>query len=166
MPRAMYWNGSEYVELAIAGPTGPTGPAGADGLTQKSGVLLTDAAQSVASGSAVDITWGTEVSDLDGWTSGGSATLTVPSGKAGRYAIAYLGTWASSPSSGGQGILINGTMAATAPMVGLTLYISTVYIPCYTLAEGDTIKIQVAQFSGGAINITSRLEIIWVGPTL
>src|SRR5512143_2920931 len=56
------------------------------------GVILTDAAQTLVSATPTDITWGTEVSDVDGWTSGGSATLTVPTGWDGQYVISYTAT--------------------------------------------------------------------------
>jgi hypothetical protein len=31
------------------------------------------------------------------------------------------------------------------------------------LAAGDTLKFQVYQSSGGAINVVSRCEIVWLG---
>ncbi|MEP7114757.1 MAG: hypothetical protein ABI862_15930, partial [Ilumatobacteraceae bacterium] len=75
------------------------------------GVILTDAAQTIVTGTGTDITWGTEVSDVDGWTSGGSATLTVPAGAAGIYVCTYSGSWNLSTASGTATVLINGVAA-------------------------------------------------------
>lgn len=132
------------------------------GTLGRTGVILTDAAQSIASGGSADITWGTEVSDIDGWTSGGIATLTVPAGWDGRYAISYTGVFAAAAgaSQGGQ-LLINGVASATS--TGSTLW-NNVTIACVqTLAVADTLKVQVFQNSGGNVNIVSRFEIAWLG---
>jgi hypothetical protein len=61
-------------------------------------VVLTDAAQSIANATASDVTWGTEVTDPRGWTSGGSATLTCPTGDEGAYSVSFVGGWATNPT--------------------------------------------------------------------
>lgn len=125
------------------------------------GVILTDAAQSIPNVTFTDVTWGTEVSDVDGWTSGGSATLTVPTGWDGLYAITYTGTWsAGAGTSNSVGVLINGAAVLDIPNGALNKPSGTI---CYPLAATNTIKVQGYQSSGGAINLTSRLDIVWLG---
>lgn len=125
------------------------------------GVLLTDAAQSIPTSSVTDITWGTEVSDPDGWTSGGIATLTVPAGKAGRYIVTYSGTWSASPTS--QTIACNINSTPTYEVSPGSLGVGTNFVPTLTFvrtfAVADTIKFTAAQSSGSARDLTSRLEI-------
>jgi hypothetical protein len=123
------------------------------------GVLLTDTAQTIPTGVTTDITWGTEVSDPDGWTSGGSATLTVPAGKGGRYVITFSGQWAVAVSTGAVALNING--GATfyeSTFAGATFYMPTLTV-LRTLVAGDTFKISISQSMGGNRDIASRLEI-------
>lgn len=126
------------------------------------GVILTDAAQSITSASITDITWGTEVSDVDGWTSGASATLTVPTGLSGWYSISYSGVWSAGPGTT-QGVqcLINGSSAYACN--GSSLWNPTTLSFTRALSAADTLKFQVYQSSGGAINVVSRCEIVWLG---
>lgn len=126
------------------------------------GVILTDAAQSIVTATISDITWGTEVSDVDNWTSGGSATLTVPSGWDGQYAVSYSGQFAvAAGASQGSQCLING--ATIYADTSTTLWNVTTIGFVRTFAATDTIKFQVFQNSGGNVNIVSRLEIAWLG---
>lgn len=127
------------------------------------GVILTDAAQSIGNATLTDITWGTEVSDVDGWTSGGSATLTVPTGWGGQYMVTYSGLWAVAPgATNGASCLLNGT-ATYGTSDGTLLGVSTLSF-VRALVAGDTLKFQVYQSSVGAINVVSRLDIVWLGP--
>lgn len=126
------------------------------------GVVLTDAAQSISNTTVTDITWGTEVSDVDGWTSGASATLTVPTGWGGWYGISYSGVWSAGPgTSQGVQCLVNG--AAAYGYNGSSLWSPATLSFTRALAAGDTLKFQVYQSSGGAINVVSRCEIVWLG---
>ena len=131
-----------------------------------SGVVLTDAAQTITTGTITDITWGTEVSDPDGWTSGGSATLTVPSGKGGRYALYYRGVWSANPVSTAATFLIAGVAEAPATHYSWSAanYMNCLQIAVRTLVVGDTIKVSLFQASGSNKDIVSLLEIIWLGP--
>ena len=127
------------------------------------GVILTDAAQTIATATTTDITWGTEVSDVDGWTSGGSATLTVPSGWDGRYVITYSGAWSSGPGSPCSVVLYhNGSTVYEA--LGSSAPFS---VPCVTairsVAATDTLKVAVYHSAGANRDIVSRLEIAWLG---
>lgn len=133
------------------------------GTAGRPGVILTDAAQTIATATTTDITWGTEVSDVDGWTSGGSATLTVPSGWDGRYVITYSGSWSSGPGSPASvvlyhnGVTVYEALGSSAPFSA----------PCVTairsMAASDTLKVAVYHSAGANRDITSRLEIAWLG---
>lgn len=131
-------------------------------LAGRPGVILTDAAQSISNTTVTDITWGTEVSDVDGWTSGASATLTVPTGLSGWYSISYSGVWSAGPGTT-QGVqcLINGSSAYAYN--GSSLWNPTTLSFTRALSAADTLKFQVYQSSGGAINVVSRCEVAWLG---
>lgn len=127
------------------------------------GVILTDAAQTFTTASIADITWGTEVQDVDGWTSGGSATLTVPSGWAGRITVCCTGTWSALPGAGSHLVgLVNGTYLYGASCPSKATQATLTFT--HTVAAGDTIKIQGYQESGSNKDFVSRLEITWHGP--
>ncbi|MEY2580528.1 MAG: hypothetical protein QOE09_377 [Ilumatobacteraceae bacterium] len=131
--------------------------------SNRAGVILTDAAQTIVTATASDITWGTEVSDVDGWTSGGSATLTVPTGWSGRYVVSYSAQWSTSAlgTTPGVDLVVNGASVSGANGPG-ALGAYTVS-PCITLAATDTIKCRVYQNSGVSVTVVSRLEIAWLG---
>jgi len=149
--RLMVYNGSAWV------------PKGWWSATGRVWVSLSDSAQSITTATATDITWGTEVADPDGWTSGGSATLTVPTGFGGLYLITSTATWASGTLGTTPGVFIlhNGTNVAGAngPTFGQTHTVTT----AIALAATDTIKVQVYQNSGGSVNVSSVLRIVWLG---
>lgn len=123
------------------------------------GVILTDAAQTITTAVGTTITWGTEVSDPDGWISGGGGILTVPVGKGMRYAISYSGTWSAIPGTqNAVSCWINGVAVIEAGT--LAAYLRTgVSLPVYTLAAGDTIRFDCYHNAGANRDITSRLEI-------
>jgi len=127
------------------------------------GVLLTDAAQSIGTASLTDITWGTEVSDVDGWTSGGSATLTVPTGWDGQYSITFSGVWGSTSLGTVPQLVILVAGAAAGGAGGLVASGVHSCTITRTLAATDTVKCQVYQNSGGNVDFTGRLEIVWLG---
>lgn len=121
-------------------------------------VILTDAAQSITNVTPTDVTWGTEVSDPDGWTSGGIATLTVPTGQGGPYHVCFSGLWAGPAGTlNGSACLLNGVATYSQQDGGLWNVAGFTFLR--TLVAGDTLKFQVYQNSGGALNIVSRLEI-------
>lgn len=126
------------------------------------GVILTDAAQTFTNITPADITWGTEVSDPDGWTSGGSATLTVPTGKGMRYVISYRGNWSASPGTT-PGILciINGNAGTSPEATGVPAFASFSQTITFvqTLAVGDTLRFQAYHNAGADRTLISRLEI-------
>lgn len=122
------------------------------------GVLLTDAAQSSATTATTDITWGTEVSDPDGWISGGIATLTVPAGKGGRYSVTFHSISNLSPGSASACCYINGTPSYVNLFAGIFADVVNISF-IRTLVAGDTLKFAVYQTSGASRDFTSRLEI-------
>lgn len=134
--------------------------------SNRPGVLLTDGPQSQSNAAADDIVWSTEVSDQEGWHAPGSASITVPSGWGGQYSVTYSGLWASSPGATNSVYCsIAGTILYSSQGVsvsGLTPVPVTISF-VRTLAAAETIKFTTYQSSGGALNITSRLEIVWLG---
>jgi hypothetical protein len=151
MPRIYTWDGAAWVF------TGWWAPAG------RPGVTLTDAAQTIATATATDVTWGTEVRDFDGWTSGGSATLTVPTGWGGQYMVTFSVAWSAGTGAGpAVWAVINGT-PAYAENGPTSVAMHTVSFT-RTLAAADTLLFRVFQNSGGNADAVSRLEIVWVGP--
>lgn len=123
------------------------------------GVIVTDAAQAIVTATLTDITWGTEVSDPDNWTSGGSAVLTCPAGFGGRYAISYTGTWAAVAAGVGitVAIYINGSITYASTDVNLVGVSSVTAVR--TLVVGDQVKCVVYHNAGANKDIVSRLEI-------
>jgi hypothetical protein len=120
------------------------------------GVILTDAAQTFTSAVAGDITWSTEISDPDGWTAGGIATLTIPAGKAGRYLTTLQGFFSAVAPGLVYGVL-NGSAAFSSPIDNVSGLMTLSFL--HTFVVGDTIKFQVYQTSGSNKDVTSRLEI-------
>lgn len=150
--RSWIYTGSAWVLTSWATSTG------------RPGVILTDTAQSIPNGTATDVTWSTEVADVDGWTSGASATLTVPTGWGALYSVSYTGAYATSPGSPmAVAAMINGGVTYAASSTFGASWGAPTLSFTRALAATDTVKIQVVQSSGGAVNLTSRLEIIWLG---
>ena len=126
------------------------------------GVLLTDAAQTFTTAVAANITWDTEISDPDGWTSGASATLTVPAGKGGRYIICYTGKWSGDPGTLGVVVLQVNTVNVvekSSTRTGSYAFSEDITI-ALTLVPGDQIILFAIQNSGSDKDLVSRLEIM------
>lgn len=126
------------------------------------GVILTDAAQTFTNITVADITWGTEVSDPDGWTSGGSSALTVPTGKGMRYVISYRGNWSAAPgTTPGIICIINGNTSISPEATGVPAFSSFSQTITFvqTLAVGDTLRFQAYHNAGADRTLISRLEI-------
>ena len=151
-PDGAVWTRSDLNQLRYRS-NGVTYTAGLN-----NGVILTDAAQTFTTSVAADITWGTEVSDPDNWTSGGSATLTVPTGLSRRYIVTYNGTWSAVPGSSTVTAYINGVATYEYTTTGgITFNPFITFVR--TFAAGDTIKFQAFQSSGVNRDLVSRLEI-------
>lgn len=131
---------------------------------RRTGVILTDAAQTITTATYTDITWGSETSDDDAWHAAGSATITVPTGFAGRYAIRYRGTWSANPVTAFISLHVNGTHFVSAPLVSWYDFGLYLNLPVVLLAAADALVFSVHQASGSNKSLTSSLEIIWLGP--
>lgn len=129
-------------------------------LLTRAHVELSDSAQPITSGVTTDITWGTEISDVDGWTAGGIATLTCPAGKGGAVIASFTAGWATSGLGTTPYVdcLINGA----AWYAGEGLAPSGLHTVCFArrLAAGDTVKYRVFQNSGGSVNVSCLLHIV------
>lgn len=129
------------------------------------GVILTDAGQTITTATATQITWGTEVSDVDGWTAGGIALLTVPAGWAGRYLVSYQGAWSGGVGAAAAVVAVHSDGVRRwegGQAGGFFGYPVVTFLA--TLAVADNFYFQVYQSSGANRDITSRLEITWLGP--
>lgn len=124
------------------------------------GVTLTDAAQTITTSTSTDVTWGTEVSDSDGWTAGGIALVTVPAGKGGRYAVTYSGVWSGSAPNAGAWCEYSGVVSYAANESGLVNVLTLSFVR--TMAAGDTLKFRVFHAAGVNRDIVSRLEVVLV----
>lgn len=126
------------------------------------GVALTDVTQTITNATLTDITWGTEVSDPDGWTSGGSATLTVPSGWDGLYLMTFNAAWSTSSLGTAPYIVLNagGLAYVASGLTDLGRHTVTALVP---LAATNTVVCQAKQNSGGSVTVSSRLDLSWVG---
>lgn len=115
----------------------------------------------VSNGAVTDVTYTSETWDPDGWTSAGSATMTVPTGWTGLYAVSFRGSFASNPAC--WTILnINGTNYAESYAGAATGNISLANT--VSLTQGDTLRLQVFQSSGVAQTLAlATLIVSWLG---
>lgn len=127
------------------------------------GVELTDAAQSISSGSSAAITWGTEVRDPDGWTSASSSEIVVPTGFAGIYVCTFSALWASSSLGTNPAISVQINGSTQYGDGGTTPYGVHSITFVRALAEADLIECFAIQNSGGAVNVTSRFLATFIG---
>lgn len=114
--------------------------------------------QSTANGTYVALAFGSENFDTDGFhdNSTNNTRMTIPAGKAGKYLITALVSWASNSTADRRvGIYKNGSgIAYTArfnPSSTDDTAISSSYVTA--LSVGDYIEIFAFQSSGGALNV-------------
>lgn len=124
------------------------------------GVLLTDS-QTITTATPTDITWGVEVSDPDGWTSGGSATLTVPAGMDGRYIVSFVGGWIGGAPGTTPGISCSIGGVRTYDTGGISAFASYNHTLTFvrTFVAGNTLKFECFHNAGANRDLGSRLEI-------
>lgn len=123
--------------------------------------------QSIPDSTDTDVTWVTEVFDYGSWWSTG-ATVTVPAGAipSGYTTIAVMMIARLKFASNGTGvrrvtILQNGSTVETRTIGGLSGDPTTAdLVEVFTVAAGDTIKVQAYQTSGGALNLSSASAIL------
>lgn len=118
------------------------------------------AAQSINSGSLTSILWDTEDTDTHGFLTPTSATLTIPTGLGGvyaittkiSYAVAALGLNEISILAGG----VNYDFIPQALVSGDNSQCGTVVVP---LAAAATIVVRSLHSNGAAQNATARLDV-------
>lgn len=129
--------------------------------------------QSIPDASDTDVAFTNEVFDADGWWSSGS-TLTVPgaavpSGSTAIYVQAIMLARFVANGTGGRKVLIlrNGSEEDSASFAAISGETTTVQLTSiFTVEDGDTIKMQVRQNSGGNLNMdAARLTVYRIAPT-
>lgn len=127
-------------------------------------ILQRVAALSIPNAAATDLVWDTATANVDNWITVSSATLTVPATWDGRWLVSLFLNWAASPGTQTAIVLIkNGTGFAEGPGGGQAFFRPSVSA-IETFAAGDTIRAQVFQNSGAALNISSaKLHVEWLG---
>lgn len=125
--------------------------------------------QSVVSGAQTTLLWGTEDEDTDAYHVAASATITIPTGLGGIYAITY-------------GAVITGLTVATRQFgsINITSAVTGGHLDSYRdrtdasddrfvvgitvpLLAGDTFNCDVFHTQGGALNVTGHLSCYRVG---
>jgi hypothetical protein len=139
----------ETTGLKWAAPAGGTTAAGV--YLQKSG------AQTLANNTFVDLTWDTETIDTDAYHSTVTNTdrITIPSGKAGKYLIHCMIIFAFDAVNTRQLAITKNGSTVSNNIAGAT-HGNNAPVFCTTildLAEGDIIRAQGWQNSGGNLNV-------------
>lgn len=144
-----------------------------DSPTQPRADFRRNAVQSVTSATLTPLSFDTEVTDVGAWGAATTATLTVPTGGDGFYAIVGGAFFDESSSTGpntnerqlaitlnGAGLfLASGFGRARVPAAALgDTYLSVA--AHLALAAGDVLRLEVAQDSGGAMDVTGRLSVV------
>lgn len=125
-------------------------------------VLRRAATQSIGITSDTAISWDTEDTDTDGFITVTSSTITIPSGLDGIYSISAAVAWASSPGANSNvRIALTGVSGDYRTCVGTSTvaYQNQVVSATVALAATNTVAINCYQSTGGAINVTARLEL-------
>ena len=119
--------------------------------------LYNSAVQSLANATATNITMDSEFYDTNGFHTGSNATITIPSGQAGKYLLVGAITYAANAS--GQryaNFNINSSGATNPQLVFETTasgIASTLIVNVWDLAVNDTVALQGNQTSGGNLNV-------------
>jgi len=149
--RIEVYSGSAWVRLGGWSSSGRTGT-----------VLRRAATQSISNTTDTAISFDTEDTDTDGFIAVTADTITVPTALDGIYAITATVAWAASPgANSNMRILISGTTGdyRTSVSDSSVGYQNQSVSAITALAATNTIKLQVYQSSGGAINVTARIEV-------
>lgn len=127
---------------------------------------------SIPNSTATDVTFVSEGFDVGSWWSSG-ATVTVPAScvPAGYTTVAISGSIYVRFVANGTGsraviVAINGTAEDSQTVTALSGETTQLTMPFMVVASaGDTIKVQVQQTSGGALNLDrANLAVFRVGP--
>lgn len=117
--------------------------------------IVRGANQSINNSSVTTVAWDTESLDSDGFVSG--STIQIPSGFGGTYSITSVLTYAAGAGNGHYIQVLTGGVTYRLP--GVDADSLQTWTGVIALADGDTVVVQTAQFSGGALNLTGRLEM-------
>lgn len=115
------------------------------------------ATQSINSNSATAVSWDTEDEDTDGWITAPSTTATVPTGLGGGCIITAAGAFATPPGARGYIEIVAGGRTFRTPYNQNEDTCSVTAI--MTLTPGQTIVVNVFQYTGAAVNWTGSLEV-------
>lgn len=157
--RIMIYDGSAWVRLAHYAAAGRTGCS-----------VSRNATQSISNSSNTAISFDAEAFDSDGFITPTSATIVIPAGLGGQYAVSLAVDWAADPGASRVGIVatVGGATrhwfselgSASAP----TAHVMGVSVCPLVLSAADQITTEVRQVSGGALNITkAHLELYRIG---
>lgn len=146
-----------------------------DSATQPRADFRVATPQSVATGTGLTpFTFDTEVTDIGAWGAVSTATLTVPSGADGFYAItggAFFdeSTSGGTPNAGDRELAITLNGAGTRLLSGMGVQRSPAagsgdthrsVTAMIALAASDVLRLEVSQDSGGNMNVTGRLSVV------
>ena len=149
--RLEVYSGTAWVRVGGWSASGRTGT-----------VLRRAATQSISNTTDTAVTWDTEDTDTDGFIAVSADTLTIPTDLGGIYAISTAVAWAATPGANSNvRILISGTTGdyRTSVSDSSVGYQNQSVSAITALAATNTIKVQCYQSSGGALNITARIEV-------
>lgn len=129
------------------------------------------ATQAISTATDTTITFDTETTDLNGFITVPSDTLTVPAPSGLNVSGLYNGTatviWASAPGANNVARLeiggVTGDYGSSCGTSTVAYQRHTVSFAAIPLSTTNTIKLRVYQASGGSINVTARLELWRVG---
>jgi len=141
-----------------SGATAPEWGA-ASGASLVGAALTKSGSQSLGNAAGVIIDWDTELFDTDGFHSGSSSRLTVPTGKGGKYLVGCMGKFAANATGyRNTSIRLNGTTyinGSSGANVGASGSAQTINIFARSFAAGDYIEVDAYQNSGGNLNFES-----------
>lgn len=143
----------------------------ASSATQARAIYRRNAVQSVASGTALVVVT-LDVADVRvpaaGWGTPSTATLTVPANAGGRYLVSASAEFEANATGdrrvavtlNGAGTVFTGgrlQQKAPAPATGTGNLTTSGYVE---LTAGDVLRLEVAQDSGGNLNVTGSLSLV------
>lgn len=153
--RIEMYDGSAYQRIGHYSSSGRTG-----------GTWTRAANQAINSGTITSISWDTEVADSDGFCTPTSSTITIPAGLGGLYAVSARVTHAWQNNGSLEFMRIVCSSAGTYSWEGdannaVALQLAgTIVVP---LAAAETITVAYLQGTGGAQNVTARIDLYRLG---
>jgi hypothetical protein len=159
------YNGSAWVRVGWGATT--TGRTGC--------TVLRNANQSIPSNVARQgITFDAEDFDSDGFFTASSTDITIPTGLGGLYGVSFTIWWATNPgtssytrlaivpTSGNYGNIDGDSSTGAMSTLGGTPFLSG-NGAFWVFNAGDKVQLFCSQQSGGAINVTCRVQLYRIG---